>query len=45
MDINVAAVKVIMDLEEVEDQRNVMQKVQYISRVVLAEHAKKMAAE
>lgn len=39
------AVKTIMDLEEVEDQRGCMAKVQTLSALVLSEQAKKREAE
>lgn len=45
MDINVVAVKTIMDLEGVEDQAECMRKVQMLSNIVLSEQAKKREAD
>ena len=45
LDINVEAVKTIMELEEVQNQRLCMQKVQFLARVILDENAKKQKAE
>ncbi|EHJ49492.1 hypothetical protein DFW101_3496 [Solidesulfovibrio carbinoliphilus subsp. oakridgensis] len=45
VDINVVAVKTIMDLEEVEDQRECMAKVQTLAAIVLSEQARKREAE
>lgn len=41
VDINVIAVKTIMDLEGVEDQAECMLKVQTLAGIVLAEQAKR----
>lgn len=41
VDIDVKAVKIIMDLEEVTDQRECMEKVQTLAWTVLGEKAKR----
>ena len=45
VDINVIAVKTIMDLEGVEDQAECMKKVQLLAALVLTEQAKRNKAE
>jgi len=45
VDINVIAVKTIMDLEGVEDQAECMWKVQLLAATVLGEQAKRHQAE
>lgn len=41
VDIDVKAVKIIMDLEEVRDQRECMDKVQLLAWTVIGERAKR----
>lgn len=45
VDINVVAVKTIMDLEGIEDQAECMSKVQTLAAIVLSEQAKRNRAE